>query len=438
MGKRCAPHPGLLVLAVVMGGLSANLALAGGALVFGYNPDSSPVSSSEIIRNSKTGDILGYCGKLAEFLRGNGYTLEPSELHFEERFVPFAVKLKGKPGIQCGPDSITRQRMEVLDTLGNGSIAEFSTPFALTSTKLLIRQDKLEMLYTQPGKLRIGLLEDPTQPIAITTSLIKSVYPMAHAIRQANRAEAIKHLLLPADQPMAIDAYASDEIILADMLMHDIHTIAPARQVDFVIAPTLYGYSREEYAVVVYNSPELLKEVNGWVVSDKGKEAAASLVVPEDSFIRTLRWVLRDDHLPLVRLFGSVLSALLVLLIILRVWLRWRRQARKSALSFASLPEQIPEEPVTEDETTPNQSVAAFPHVDEDGTASSEADNLLTTRQLEVARLWANGDPAGVIARKLDIPSQRTVEAHIRAIYQRTGTNNKVALFKYLQEHNLL
>lgn len=427
MGKRRALQSGVLVLAAVMGGLPASFVSAGEPLVFGYNPDSSPVSSTEIIRNEKTGEILGYCGLLAEFLRGKDYQLEPRELHFEERFVPFAEKLVGKPGIQCGPDSITRQRVETLHTLGNGSGADFSTPFALTSTKLLIRRDKLERLYTQPGKLRIGLLEDPTQPIAITTSLIRSVYPMAHMFRQTNRAEAIKHLLLPADQQEAIDAYASDEIILADMLAND---IKPDKQADYVIAPALHGYSREEYAVVVYNSPELLKVVNGWVVSDQGKAAAAALAVPEDSFIRALRWIVRDDHLSAVRLFGSTLSALLALLIMLRVWWRWRSLTRKPALSVAGF---LPNWP-------PVGSAPVVADVDgeEPESANPDATSLLTPRQLEVARLWADGDPAGVIARKLDIASQRTVEAHIRAIYQRTETNSKVALFKYLQERSLL
>ena len=64
--------------------------------------------------------------------------------------------------------------------------------------------------------------------------------------------------------------------------------------------------------------------------------------------------------------------------------------------------------------------------------------SILTPQQLRVARLWANGHQAGVIAKMLEIGSSRTVESHVRAIYQKTTTTNRIELFKYLQERELL
>ena len=61
----------------------------------------------------------------------------------------------------------------------------------------------------------------------------------------------------------------------------------------------------------------------------------------------------------------------------------------------------------------------------------------LTPRQLEIARLWVEGLPAGTIAKKLEI-STRGVQTHIQNIYLTSQTKNRIELLKYLQKHEAL
>ena len=61
----------------------------------------------------------------------------------------------------------------------------------------------------------------------------------------------------------------------------------------------------------------------------------------------------------------------------------------------------------------------------------------LTPRQLEIARLWVDGLPAGTIATRLSI-STRGVQTHIQNIYLASQTKNRIELLKYLQKHDAL
>jgi DNA-binding CsgD family transcriptional regulator len=58
----------------------------------------------------------------------------------------------------------------------------------------------------------------------------------------------------------------------------------------------------------------------------------------------------------------------------------------------------------------------------------------LTVREREVATLVAEGLTSKQIGRRLFI-SKRTVDAHLRHAYAKTGTNGKVGLVNWLADH---
>lgn len=58
---------------------------------------------------------------------------------------------------------------------------------------------------------------------------------------------------------------------------------------------------------------------------------------------------------------------------------------------------------------------------------------VLTRRELEIARLVAEGLTNRVIAGKLDI-SMRTVDAHVDHVFRKTGIRNRVRLMRWLRE----
>jgi DNA-binding CsgD family transcriptional regulator len=66
-----------------------------------------------------------------------------------------------------------------------------------------------------------------------------------------------------------------------------------------------------------------------------------------------------------------------------------------------------------------------------DMTTRTEPGTALTDGELKVVRLVAMGDSNGQIAEKLFI-SVRTVEAHLRNAYAKTGTRNRVELTNWL------
>ena len=330
-------------------------------------------------------------------------------MRFDTRFVAFAEGLHGRAGIECGPTSRTPEREALLQPADGRFKGVFSQPFAVTPTKLLLRNTKLETFYTNPASIRIGVLQasgDVSLPVT-TTSLLAKVFPTAQIKPLASRREAVERLLEPVEAENALDAYASDEILLNGILMNPAEIPQEVRD-QYTIEPPFGGFSREEYAIIVYNNPALLEKVNVWLTLPTSLAAAANLQPEMDTFTRLLVWLNRTDHLVKARLSLTVIALLGAISILLFMG--------RSRLRVKSLRAQTSEEP----------------------SAVPAETNTLTPQQLRVARLWANGHQAGVIAKMLDIGSSRTVESHVRTIYQKTATTNRTELLKNLQERDLL
>lgn len=397
-------------------------AVAADKVVFGYRLDGWPVSATHLLQGEPAG-VLGFCAGLQQALEQQGYALELQGEWFHSRFVTFAEGLQGGVGLECGPNSRTPQREQVLQPYQG----LFSKPFVSTATKLLIRQDKVADFYDDPARIRIGVLEktDNSTNLPVTTALIRQVFPTAQVRSLASRKLAVERLLLPVAAEDAIDAYASDEILLHGIL-DSLAEVAPAQRNQYSIEPPFSGFSREEYAIVVYNNPDLLAKVNAWLESPAGRDAAAALQPQTDTFTGTLAWLNRTDHLVKARLVLVGLALFGALAVMFLMW----RSRRRPAQPLLAVPEQA--EPVPD--TPPVSTEAA---IATDSIAPAET-SILTPQQLRVARLWANGHQAGVIAKMLEIGSSRTVETHVRAVYQKTTTANRIELFKYLQERELL
>lgn len=430
MGKRRTLKHSLLGMVILGSSLSASLPAAQESVLFGYSMDGWPVSSSRIVQGEIAG-VQGFCAHLWEYLAGEGYALEWQELRFDARFLPFAHKLNGRSGLECGPSSLTPERALALQPADGAFKGVFSQPFALTSTKLLIRSAKLDEFYRNPARIRIGVLQaQDDSALPVTTALIGQLFPSAQFKPLHSRKEAVERLLKPVAAEDAIDAYASDEILLGG-IHNNPAEMPPSVRDQYSIEPPLAGFSREEYAIAVYNNPALLDKVNAWLASAEGREAVATMQPPADTFTRALAWLNRTDHLVKARLSLTAAALLGAIGILLFMW-RSRRQA--------TLPNQPPQslanQPTVQPEPTSPTVMADVPTPP--ALSTPVESTILTPQQLRVALLWADGDPAGVIARKLEIPSHRTVEAHLRAVYQKTNTNNRIALLKYLQEQKSL
>lgn len=61
----------------------------------------------------------------------------------------------------------------------------------------------------------------------------------------------------------------------------------------------------------------------------------------------------------------------------------------------------------------------------------------LTAREVEVLRLVAVGLSDRVVAERLMV-SPRTVQGHVRSIFNKLGVNSRVAATRYAIEHNLV
>lgn len=400
--------------------LTLSLPVAAQELVFGYSLDGSPVSSTQIIQGHPTGKVLGYCGELADYLQQQGYQLSFRELNFDQRFALFAQSLEGKAGVQCGPSSKTRTREAALNLAGANYTGAFSKPFLVTSTKLLIRKDKLDALYTNPETLRIGILKAKTGGVPVTSELIEAVFATAQFIGLANRTEAVQYLTLLAEDQRALDAYATDEVLLYNMLNVDI----PLEQrANYRIEPPLQGYSREEYVLVSYNSSELVELLNTWIASSEAQAAAQALLPAPDSFTQALHWMSRSDHLATARLLFNVLLLILITLLMAGLW-RWsqKRQLTRALPESTSLPNPLP---IMETISTPRL----------DETIRSETN--LTTRETEVLKFLVKGLANKDIARELDL-SPRTIEAHRKNIYTKLGLHSPYALVEYARAKGLI
>jgi hypothetical protein len=300
-------------------GLSAAIPTATATdIVFGYSTDDSPVSYYDR-------EILGFCGALYKYLdkyvgqNGQRYSLIPQTVTLSDRFGKFITDLKKKPGIYCGATSITRQRKEILQAAGG----EYSHPFAASSTKMLIRTDKLDTLYTQPERVRIGIARAPvTAPAKVertpaTSELIGSVFSTAVIVPLASREDAVRRLQKAVGDPEALDAYASSALLLQDMLNIN---LGDGQQEYVLEPPSDEGYARHAFGVVVYHSPELLNVVNHWIDGEASAPARAKLI-PKTSFLNdAVTWLNHADHLALTRFWLAGIGGLLGIAIVLLIF----------------------------------------------------------------------------------------------------------------------
>jgi ABC-type amino acid transport substrate-binding protein len=259
-------------------------------LIFGYIPDAPPVSS-----RGSLGGIGGYCGRLRDYLQdvgnSNGFEVKTEVLDYDQRFQAFEGIVDGfnqeSQGVECGPSTKTRDRELSLEQ--NGGF--FSDTFFTTSTKLLIRKDKVTQLTEDPSLIKIGVIggtsgvnaEEFREQLSssnlsasaldsvinefisqvTTTQVISQIYPTARVIDVTDRADAINKL-----EGGEIDAYASDEVILVG-IKNDKQEFPNSDA--FTIEPKIYGLTREEYGIVVYNNPQLLSDINNWIDGDGQK-----------------------------------------------------------------------------------------------------------------------------------------------------------------------
>lgn len=340
---------GLISISSMMGVYAApkRLAAVENEVVLGFTAEDSPVSAAETLRGKPTGEVAGFCRAVKEQLVQQGYRVTLQELDLNARFVPFAQSLQGRKGVECGPYSLTRERAELLATLPKVK-GEFTAPFWTTSTKLLIRKAQIPALYSEhPDHLRIGVLKTPTTTVPVTSTLIGRVFPRTELVAVQTKAEALQRLQLPTDDAQALDAYASDEVMLSDMLTRDIH---PERQAQYRIEPAGMGYSREDYALITYNDSALTSLLNAWLQTEQAQQAAATMAVSHhsfDVFTPWLAWSERGDHWEILQrwLWGGILFGGVVLLTMMVLfWRLWRKvQVISIPLMTPSFAPKVPE-----------------------------------------------------------------------------------------------
>jgi DNA-binding NarL/FixJ family response regulator len=68
--------------------------------------------------------------------------------------------------------------------------------------------------------------------------------------------------------------------------------------------------------------------------------------------------------------------------------------------------------------------------------ALGEIGHTLTPRELEVARLTAQGYPNKIVAEKLSI-TEGTAKLHLHHVYEKLGVNGRMALLRYLRDKGL-
>ncbi len=455
-------------------------------IVFGYSPDDSPVSSFDK-------EIVGFCGALYKYLeqyrdeQGKSYMLQARAVGIHERFGVFASSLEGKPGIQCGAHSITRQRIEHLQRPDQGFVGSYSHPFAITATKILIRTAKRNALYENPSQVRIGILKPskPVQPVMgsglaepTTSVLIEGVFPNAIIVPLQDRGDATRRLRKVITDPNAIDAYVSTDILLQDVLRINLAEVQAAYSIE---PPSSDGFARQQIGVVVYNAPDLLKYINQWIDSSASSAARAPLVPKTDIGVETLTWLNRSTaHLAQMHRWLVGLAVLLVGSIGILGFFSWRlwQQQRLPIPSLllasevplppetslptetplpieTSLPPETPLPPETLLPTeTPQILNTHIPPPTEPSNTPPETTTLtsgnvptvsllplgktptLSRRETEVLRLLAQGKQSGEIARVLEIET-RTVEAHRQNLRIKLGLRNTAELTRYAIENNV-
>ncbi|SEB04931.1 extracellular solute-binding protein, family 3 [Thiothrix caldifontis] len=246
-------------------------------VVFGYATDASPISYGKMDRNGATAD--GFCGSLLAFLKSSGHDI-PVENQYQisnaaQRFENFHKYLgSNRIGIQCGSDSLTQERI----TTQAGLKGEFSVPFFVARARLLIRRNKIQILYTNPNSLKIGIQKGSDKSPISTMVAVNAFFPTAQPPTEfVERTDAIANLL--SDDESSIDAYIGDDIVLLDIFNTE---IAQAKKQDsYSIESPMQGYSREEFAVVIYNAPRekdgssaLKKKIDKWIQAESGGRQA--------------------------------------------------------------------------------------------------------------------------------------------------------------------
>lgn len=424
---------------------SQGLAMAD-EIMFGFGADSNPISQAEVIRGNKTGKVLGFCGALVAHLQAQGYQVTTQELRQDERFHAFGEHLQGKQGVQCGPLSKTRDREKGLLTSTKFTGA-FTQVFWVTSTKLLMRNSKVKTLYEDTSTIRIGVIKTLSGESPVTSSLIEQSLPNAQIVPVINRTDAIERLRYAESDPRAIDAYASDELILYDMLNNDF----PSEfKNEYVIEPPLYGFSREEYALIAYNSTDLLAQLNQWLSSPSGQQALAN--VPDtnpSTVLRIISYFMRSDRLYGLSLLWYGLLLLIFLSTSLLAWLSWQRYkgAKPStfvpSLTYVPTPSTPEPTPVVETivpivpETSAEVVDVPVNEVVTSVVEENETRSVLTEREKEVLALVVQGHSNKEVARILNV-NHRTIETHRKNIYTKLGTSSPLDLVEYAKHHQLI
>lgn len=114
--------------------------------------------------------------------------------------------------------------------------------------------------------------------------------PNARFVGLNNRTEAVQKLALGLRNDDAIDAYASDEVMLLDMLHQDLPRVG-LHPDQYAVLPPLYGYSREEYVVLAYNTAStLIEEVERWLDTAAGRQAVEDIRPTPSLSDRLLSW----------------------------------------------------------------------------------------------------------------------------------------------------
>lgn len=286
------------------------------SIVFGYIKDASPVSSG-----NGSSFPSGYCGELAKYLDRNGYpVIARHEQTYAQRFKAFedfkaldekkiSVVANKQPAVECGPHSITSLREDELKTLSIAKdiTAKFTNPFFVSSMKLLIKKDKLQDLKTSPSQLKIGAPKSTTNNQAI-----RAIYPNTVIGDIESRSDAVYQL-----GRGLIDAYSGDEVLLIQMMKEN------GFSDQFSIEPKLYGFTHEEYGIVVYNSDELLQAINKWIASDEGQHARRKYLNNRNQIANVMQIALNNNHffaIVLVLFIGSLILFLTHPLFILFVF----------------------------------------------------------------------------------------------------------------------
>lgn len=270
-------------------------------IIFGYIADAPPVSSQQ------GAFISGYCGDLKEYLKDKGWQLDPVAMQYSERFNAFETLrdsvIQGKqPAIECGPNTKTIPREDNLNKITNekGVTSKFSNTFFTSSTKLLINKSKLRELSENPENLRIGVLG------STTTQVIGQIYPTSTIVSVGSRSDAITQLER-GGQSGGVDAYASDEILLIGIKSDENFR----RGEEFAIEPKLYGFTREEYGIVTYNSDYLRDKINDWI--NKDGQNSRNRLEDQVGMSSALGWFVASVYFYPI-LFG-ILAAFLLLLV---------------------------------------------------------------------------------------------------------------------------